>query len=61
MKFEVTSWGEGVEDLFHHGFVVLKAGDDGAGVDVVEGFAKGPVVLSIVDFEATVRRDAERC
>lgn len=58
LELEIAARLQVVEDLLAHGAVVLEAGDDGAGVDVIEGLVECPVVFCIVDLKFTVGRIA---
>jgi hypothetical protein len=58
LQLKVATSGEIIVDLLEHGAVVLEASNYCTGMHVVEGLTECPLVLGIVDFEATVRRDA---
>ena len=57
MKLEIAAWLEIIEDLLDHSSVVFEACDDCSSMDVIKWLREVPVVLCVVDFEFTVRRD----
>jgi hypothetical protein len=58
LQLEIPARREVLKDLLHDAAVVVEAGDDGAGVDVVEWLAEGPLFFCVVDLELAVCWDA---
>jgi len=58
LQLQVAAGGERRVGFGDYGGGVLEAGYEGAAVDEIEGVREGPVVFSVVDYEAAVGRDA---
>jgi hypothetical protein len=58
LQLKIASWLKIIINRFQHSAVVLEAGHNRTGMNIVEGLTENPLVLSIVYFKTAVWWDA---